>query len=96
MRVRRVERACRGAAQDAGVEIELQRQVDACALDLSAEEFLRQRRTVVGRVAFVADDGQGAVVALLSQRLGGAHSREPGTHDDDLAKVGAASVSPSP
>lgn len=62
---RRVELARRRATQDPRVEIELQRKVDAGPLDLPAEEFLRKGRTVVGRVALVADDGQRAVVALL-------------------------------
>ena len=93
---RLVEPARRRAAQHARVEIELQCQVDAGALDLSAEQLLRQRRTVIGGVPFVADDGQVAVVAVLPQRLGGARSGDSGTDDDDLAKVGGHRVSPSP
>ena len=91
---RLVEPECFRTAQNAGLEVELGCQVDTGPSDVSAEQLLRKRRAVIRGVSFVADDGQGAVVACLSQSLSGAHTGDSGSDDNDFAKVGGHRVSP--
>jgi hypothetical protein len=86
-----LDRPCRHVESDrwcrskySSIHIELRRHVDARSVHLAAEQFLRQRRPMVGGVPLGTDDGQGTVIAFLSQRLCRPHPRHAGAHDHNL------------
>ena len=92
--IREGHRACsRGQPRGGGTatQVDLQRfylaiaeQPDAIGLPLAGQNFLRQRRPVVGRFRLVADQGDGAGIARRTQSSAGTDPGERGTDDDDL------------
>jgi hypothetical protein len=66
------------------IEIELGRHVDTSPVYLAAEQFLRQRRSVVGGVSFGTDHGERTVIAIKSQGLRRPYPGHAATHDDGL------------
>ena len=95
--LRHVQPDRRGSPQHARAEVELGGHVDARAVHLAGEQLLRQRRPVVGGLAFGADDGEVAVVAVESQGFGGPHPGHAGPDHDHLAQlIRRHGLSPSP
>src|SRR5258706_320479 len=52
----------------------------------AVENLLGERRSVVGEVGLLADDGQRSVEALAAQRLGRAHAGQGCADDDDALR----------
>ena len=53
----------------------------------TGEDLLGKRRTIVGSMLFVADDGHGAPVTVSSKGLHESPARQAGAHDRDVARL---------